>query len=446
MKRSILIFFQMVLLLMICVPVALADSSISISVDKTTAEVGETIVVTGKTSPDSWVPIKVVDEGKSIIFFDSGKADGKGDYVIEFLIPETAPGMLTIVVGEGRNVKTAIINGPPEEVKPNVSGGGGGGGGIVSHPVISTTGSASVDPAAGGRISLGDEAAIEIPANALGGTGNREIKIAKMAVSPVIPTDLRLISGVYDFSADGDSDYQTSGKVIITLGFDPDLLEDGMIPAVYYYDSDKRAWTGLGGTVSSSSISVQINRFGQLGVFVTEKAAEKPMALTDISGHWAEDNIRELVTLGAVSGYPDYTFKPDNEITRAEFTAIIVKAFDLAPRGGKVFADTVDHWASESIAIAATYEIVNGYDENTFGPDEVITREQMAVMIVKAARLAPEAVELTFEDSDSIAGWAKESMAAAVNHGIISGYPDNNVRPQGHATRAEAVTVIVNAL
>jgi hypothetical protein len=111
-----------------------------------------------------------------------------------------------------------------------------------------------------------------------------------------------------------------------------------------------------------------------------------------------------------------------------------------------VFADTVDHWASESIAIAATYEIVNGYDENTFGPDEVITREQMAVMIVKAARLAPEAVELTFEDSDSIAGWAKESMAAAVNHGIISGYPDNNVRPQGHATRAEAVTVIVNAL
>ena len=93
-----------------------------------------------------------------------------------------------------------------------------------------------------------------------------------------------------------------------------------------------------------------------------------------------------------------------------------------------------------------TYGIVNGYDENTFGPDDTITREQMAVMIVKAAKLTPVPGDLSFADGHTISDWARESMAAAVQNGIITGYPDNTVRPQGNATRAEAVTVIMNAL
>jgi len=75
-----------------------------------------------------------------------------------------------------------------------------------------------------------------------------------------------------------------------------------------------------------------------------------------------------------------------------------------------------------------------------------ITLSQMAAMIMKAAELTPVTEELTFLDSDSISGWARSSMAAAVKNRIINGYPDNTVRPQGNATRAEAVTVIMNAL
>jgi hypothetical protein len=70
----------------------------------------------------------------------------------------------------------------------------------------------------------------------------------------------------------------------------------------------------------------------------------------------------------------------------------------------------------------------------------------MAVMVVKAAKLTPAAVELSFTDSAGISEWAREAMTTAVANGIINGYPDNTVRPQGSATRAEAVTVIVNAL
>jgi len=67
-------------------------------------------------------------------------------------------------------------------------------------------------------------------------------------------------------------------------------------------------------------------------------------------------------------------------------------------------------------------------------------------MIAKAAKLAPVAVELQFSDSGSISEWAKEAVATVTQHGIMKGYPDNTIKPQGNATRAEAVTVIVNTL
>ncbi len=167
---------------------------------------------------------------------------------------------------------------------------------------------------------------------------------------------------------------------------------------------------------------------------------------TDTPGHWAENNIKELVALGAIGGYPDGTFRPDNRISRAEFATILVKAFELDPQSGKVFADTAGHWAKETIATAASYGIVSGYDAATFGPDDPVTREQMAVMVMGAAKLEPVAGELPFKDGGKVSGWAKEAVAAAVGSGIIGGYPDNTLRPQGNATRAEAVTVIVNAM
>ncbi|NLB53944.1 MAG: S-layer homology domain-containing protein [Syntrophomonadaceae bacterium] len=447
MKRTILVFFQIVLLIMLCVPAAWADSSISISLNKTSASVGEIVSVTGTTSPDSWVPIKVLDEAKNIVLFDTGKADGEGRFGIDFKVPDNAPGILTVIVGEGNNVKTAILNGPPDE-KPNSSGGGGGGGGVAAQPVYSTTGSATVTPRAGGTISLGDDAAIEIPANALTGTGAQEIKITRVSDPSQALAGFRLLGNVFEFRIGGMSSYNFDKKITITLIFNPDALKSGETPAIYYYDENKQEWVCLGGIVSGNTISVQVDHFTKFAVFVKEKAPEKvpEKALTDISGHWAEKNINKLAALEAVSGYPDGTFKPDNKITRSEFTAILVKAFNLEPKSGKVFADTVGHWAKDSIAVAASYGIVNGYDENTFGPDDTITREQMAVMIVQAAKLTPVPVELPFADSNDISGWARESVAAAVHHGIINGYPDNTVRPQGSATRSEAVTVIVNAL
>ena len=152
------------------------------------------------------------------------------------------------------------------------------------------------------------------------------------------------------------------------------------------------------------------------------------------------------MSLGAISGYPDSTFKPDNTITRAEFATVLVKAFQLAPKEGRVFADTANSWAKDYISTAAAYNIVSGYSDSHFGLDDPVTREQIASMVVKASKLSPVNEEPSFTDSADISAWAKEAVATVVKGGIMKGNPDNSFRPGAYATRAEAVTVIVNAL
>lgn len=220
--------------------------------------------------------------------------------------------------------------------------------------------------------------------------------------------------------------------------------------------------SGTGGAAISSSGLLKGTKAGT--VTVTAKAndgsgvsgstvinvniPEEPTAVefNDISGCWAETGIEALAESGIIAGYPDGAFKPDNNITRAEFTVILVKAFNLQAEDGKLFADTAGHWAQDYIATAQVLGIANGYDDDYFGPDDLITREQMAVMLVKAAGLATQSSETTFSDNNQISAWAKSGVGTAAAHNLISGYPDNTFVPQGKATRAEAATVVFMAL
>ncbi len=175
---------------------------------------------------------------------------------------------------------------------------------------------------------------------------------------------------------------------------------------------------------------------------ITTPAVYASTDLTDINGHWAQSQIENLTSHNIISGYPDGAFKPDQTISRAEFAVVLVKAFKLDAKNGEDFTDTTDHWAKDYIATASASGIVNGYGDGLFGPNDLITREQMAVMIVRAAKLDTVATGKVFSDADKVSAWAKSSVNTASNYNIISGYPDNSFKPQGSATRAEAVVVI----
>lgn len=216
------------------------------------------------------------------------------------------------------------------------------------------------------------------------------------------------------------------------------------------FDSDNNGSTGNGsnsGRRGSSGGGSSNSSVVEPGSTTEEKGTDVVnVALTDITGHWAQSTISQMVAKGVAKGYPDGTFRPNNNITRAEFAVMLVRAFQLEAKEGKVFEDTANHWAKQDIATAVSYGIANGYNATTFGPNDLITREQMAAMVVKAAKLTSVTEEISFADKLSISAWAKESIATATKYGIMKGYLDNTVRPKANATRAEAVTVIFNAL
>lgn len=188
------------------------------------------------------------------------------------------------------------------------------------------------------------------------------------------------------------------------------------------------------------------------------KATEQPVSnlpaagkYTDIEGHWAAQNILNLINSGIVSGYPDGTIKPDSKITRAEMITILIKALgaNTVNNTGIGFKDKGDipGWAFEYVCYAARNGIIKGYEDNTIRPDSFITRSEMAVITVNAFSLSTDGEEnMNFSDIKNIPAWAEEYVSAAFRNNILKGYADNTIRPLNSITRAEAFVMLQRAL
>ncbi|RED56257.1 S-layer homology domain-containing protein [Cohnella lupini] len=171
---------------------------------------------------------------------------------------------------------------------------------------------------------------------------------------------------------------------------------------------------------------------------------------TDIKGHWAEATIIQAAELGIVSGYDDGTFRPNRTVTREEFAVLLVKALKLTGEGEDfVFTDlnVLSLWAKQSVALAVKAGIINGYSDGTFRPRGEITRLEMASMIARALDLSVKSSGDTgFADDSSIPAWGKEAVKSLVHLGIINGKSANRFDPNGKTTRAEAVTILLRML
>lgn len=281
------------------------------------------------------------------------------------------------------------------------------------------------------------------------------ITVAKFSNPSVLfsnNSSLRLLGEVYELTKNKAGEF---GKAItITLPFDKNQVDlNKSALGLYWFNEQSKQWVALdhiqvdreNGTVSGT-----VNHFTKFAVLTSDKPAEPDTSaepnLSDIQGHWGEASIKSLVSLGAIQGYPDNAFKPDNRITRAEFVSIIVKAFHLQGVTDKVYSDTKTHWASNAIATAAGLGIVNGYADGSFGPDEWVTREQVAAIVVRAAELATSNQALSFTDRAQVSPWAASALSSAAAQGLVNGYTDGTLKPKGSTTRAEAATIILRAL
>ena len=180
---------------------------------------------------------------------------------------------------------------------------------------------------------------------------------------------------------------------------------------------------------------------------VTVKVSE---AFSDVpSSAWYYNNVMQAAANGIVSGYPDGTFKPGNSVTRRDFAIMLTQMLGVSNDGTAVspFIDVDDDdYGVVSIAYCKAHNIISGYDDGTFKPDATITRQEAASMIVKAMGVSKASDEL-YPDDSTIAGWAKDAVYKAKAAGLMKGYEeDGTFRPTGKITRAEAASIMVNAL
>lgn len=460
MTKKMTSMFVFILLIVSIIPGRVMGATVTLKLNMNSAPVGNTISASGSADKYSWVSIKVLDSNQSIIFYDAVKSNSSGNYVYSLKVPDVPVGVtLTVVAGYGSNVasQTLTVTAPGNIVTPPVVVPPGNSGNNASSALPAVTGSngvASINPKAGGTVGLGTDAFVEIPAGALNENYAVEVKVQKAISPPAVPAGFKLASYVYDFSIGNQRKYRFAKPVMINFAFSVSNIEANEVVAIYYYDESLSEWKSIGGKISRSTITAQVNHFTKFAVLATSatQPAVQPavnkavISLNDVAGSWAETNINKLITAGAIGGYPDGSFKPDEPITRAEFVVVLVKAFNLEPQGGRVFSDTASHWAKNYITTAVANKIVNGYSDTNFGPNDLITREQMAVMIVKAAKLTGRTGGKVFTDQAQISSWAQDAVVIASANNTITGYPDNRFKPQISASRAEAVTVITKTL
>lgn len=178
------------------------------------------------------------------------------------------------------------------------------------------------------------------------------------------------------------------------------------------------------------------------------KVLHNPTLSTDYQGHWAEDTIDKWIDLSYVSGYPDGRFKPEDFITRAEFIKMVNNLFAFTEQAEIEFIDLdKDSWYYEEIQKAYKAEYIRGVSEIQFAPNAYITREQTAVIISRLLDLGPDIEgSYIFNDSDKISTWAKEHVGVTAKVELIKGYEDNSFKPQNNIKRAEALDLLDRVL
>ncbi|MDY6896469.1 MAG: DUF1565 domain-containing protein [Cyanobacteriota bacterium] len=173
--------------------------------------------------------------------------------------------------------------------------------------------------------------------------------------------------------------------------------------------------------------------------------------LTDIEGHWAANFIQELIKLGIVKGFPNRTFRPDATITRSQYAALIVQAFNPnALREAIQFEDIKqNHWAYQVIQQAYQSKLISGYPGKKFLPNQNIPRIQVIVSLVNGLGLTNEVeADLNiYQDSHKIPNYGIHEVAAATQHRLIVNYPKiEKLNPNQSATRAEVAVMVYQTL
>ncbi|MFD0959951.1 S-layer homology domain-containing protein, partial [Paenibacillus chungangensis] len=177
---------------------------------------------------------------------------------------------------------------------------------------------------------------------------------------------------------------------------------------------------------------------------------DRSVEFLDLAGHWSRHDVELLASMLIIEGRSDSRFDPDSSITRAEFTSLLSRILGMkAAEAATSFSDVQGQWYEEAVAGATNAGIVTGYQDGTFRPNAVVTRQEMAIMIVRTLRyfgIALENKNPSFNDQDDIADWAEKDVQFAASAGIVRGDEQGSFQPTDYASRAEAAVMLIRLM
>ncbi|MDD4843949.1 MAG: Ig-like domain-containing protein [Anaerotignum sp.] len=262
-------------------------------------------------------------------------------------------------------------------------------------------------------------------------------------------TDGLVSAEIYNFTltAGGQQITALGQNFKITIPLDQSKVKNTERVIARTYSETSGSWQALGGTANKENgmLTFGTSHFSSFAAFEALKSFD------DVTSSWAKEDVETLASRGLIDGTSNNTFNPNGGITRAEFTALIVRSLytELSENKG-AFTDVPEEaWYMKAVETAYALGLVIGSGENTFSPNANITREQLAVIAYRLYQYKNGTtqgnVEKIFTDSQEISEYAKAAVNFAQNTGIMKG-SENRFYPRRNTTRQEAAVVLYRLL
>ncbi|MFK7692262.1 S-layer homology domain-containing protein [Paenibacillus sp. HJGM_3] len=185
----------------------------------------------------------------------------------------------------------------------------------------------------------------------------------------------------------------------------------------------------------------------------TYSVVYSPREMDDVKRHWAQADVNDMSSRLIVNGVTATEFRPDASITRAEFAAIVTRGLGIQEAEyADSFSDvTINSWYARTVQAAIHYKLIDGYEDGTFRPDQNISRQEATAVLARAAKIAKLNSELpasevtlvlsAFKDGSEVASWARTNVAAAISLNLMNGRGEK-LEVDANLTRAETAALV----
>jgi hypothetical protein len=272
-----------------------------------------------------------------------------------------------------------------------------------------------------------------------------------------LPAGMSSYSRTFELTVEGVS--ATAEPFELSLTYDAAATAGIDARKLGVYRLDNGVWRYVGGVLDSknATVTAELTTFGVYALLVTDKTFD------DANGHWSQEAVEVLSSRFVVDGFEDGSFRPEQPLTRAQFAKLLVELVgrredgDIESDAAPAFVDvTEDAWYAGVVARASALGLAQG-SEGRFRPDDAVTREELAVLIVralgleaqaqaKAAQLAEAGTQGSFRDGADIAAWAIGAVELAREQGLLNGMGDGTFAPSAATTRAQGAAMLLRLM